>query len=84
MRIANKEERRFYEIEIANNGWSFREFQRQYDSSLYERLPLGITKDNILHEKFRRNCRTLNAPIYEVRYGKDVPQPPKKRQGLFK
>ncbi|MCL2155819.1 MAG: DUF1016 N-terminal domain-containing protein, partial [Leptospirales bacterium] len=33
MRIDNPEERSFYEIEIANNGWSFREFQRQYDSS---------------------------------------------------
>ena len=48
MRIANKEERRFYEIEIANNGWSFREFQRQYDSSLYERLALSRNKKRVL------------------------------------
>ena len=42
MRIDNLEERSFYEIEITNNAWSFREFQRQYDSSLYERLALSL------------------------------------------
>jgi predicted nuclease of restriction endonuclease-like (RecB) superfamily len=47
MRIENPEERRFYEIEIANNGWSFREFQRQYDSSLYERLALSRNKKKV-------------------------------------
>ena len=47
MRIANPDERRFYEIEIANNGWSFREFQRQYDSSLYERLALSRNKKKV-------------------------------------
>ena len=34
-RINNPEERSFYEIEIAENAWSFREFQRQFDSALY-------------------------------------------------
>ena len=38
MRIENPEERRFYEIESAENNWSLRELQRQFDSSLYERL----------------------------------------------
>lgn len=47
MRIDNPDERRFYEIEIANNGWSFREFQRQYDSSLYERLALSRNKKKV-------------------------------------
>jgi predicted nuclease of restriction endonuclease-like (RecB) superfamily len=47
MRIADHKERSFYEIEIANNGWSFREFQRQYDSSLYERLALSRSKKRI-------------------------------------
>jgi predicted nuclease of restriction endonuclease-like (RecB) superfamily len=47
MRIANPDERRFYEIEIANNGWSFREFRRQYDSSLYERLALSRNKKRV-------------------------------------
>ena len=47
MRINNPDERRFYEIEIANNGWSVREFQRQYDSSLYERLALSRNKKKV-------------------------------------
>jgi predicted nuclease of restriction endonuclease-like (RecB) superfamily len=47
MRIKNIKERRFYEIEIANNGWSFREFERQYNSSLYERLVLSRNKKRI-------------------------------------
>ncbi|MCL2308469.1 MAG: PDDEXK nuclease domain-containing protein [Proteobacteria bacterium] len=48
MRIANPDERQFYEVEIASNGWSFREFQRQYDSSLYERLALSRNKKKVL------------------------------------
>jgi len=47
MRINNPDERRFYEIEIVDNGWSFREFQRQYDSSLYERLALSRNKKKV-------------------------------------
>ena len=47
MRITNPDERRFYEIEIASNDWSFREFQRQYDSSLYERLALSRNKKKV-------------------------------------
>jgi predicted nuclease of restriction endonuclease-like (RecB) superfamily len=47
MRIKDINERNFYELEIANNGWSFREFQRQFDTSLYERLALSRDKDKI-------------------------------------
>jgi predicted nuclease of restriction endonuclease-like (RecB) superfamily len=47
MRIKDKDERRFYELEIAANGWSFREFQRQYDTSLYERLALSRNKKKV-------------------------------------
>jgi len=46
-RINNPDERRFYEIEIVENSWSFRELQRQYDSSLYERLALSRNKKKI-------------------------------------
>ena len=38
MRIKNADERRFYEIEATSGNWSFRELQRQYGSSLYNRL----------------------------------------------
>ena len=47
MRIANEDERRFYELEIAENAWSIREFQRQFDTSLYERLALSRDKEKI-------------------------------------
>ena len=48
MRIENPDERRFYEIEATNNHWSFRELERQYDSSLYERLALSRDKQGFL------------------------------------
>jgi hypothetical protein len=40
MTIDNLDERRFYEIEAAANGWSVSELDRQLASSLYERLAL--------------------------------------------
>lgn len=48
MRIENLEERRFYEIEATTNNWSLRELERQFDSSLYERLALSRNKEQIL------------------------------------
>ena len=48
MRIENADERRFYEIEATNNHWSLRELERQYDSSLYERLALSRDKQGVL------------------------------------
>jgi len=47
MRIKNEDERNFYEIEATNQGWSKRELQRQYGSSLYERLLLSSDKDKV-------------------------------------
>ena len=47
MRIDNVDERHFYEIEAANNGWSILELRRQRDSSLYERLLLSSDKDKV-------------------------------------
>jgi len=40
-------ERKFYEIEAANQGWSVRELERQFNSSLYERLALSRNKKQI-------------------------------------
>lgn len=37
----DKNERSFYEIEAIANNWSVRELQRQYNSSLFERLALS-------------------------------------------
>lgn len=47
MRIDNVEERNFYEIETAENNWSLRELQRQFDSALYERLALSRNKNEV-------------------------------------
>ncbi len=45
--IDNSEERRFYEIEALDNGWSVRELKRQINSSLYERLALSRDKEEV-------------------------------------
>ena len=45
--IDNPEERRFYELEAAGNGWSVRELERQINSSLYERLALSRDKEEV-------------------------------------
>lgn len=42
-----EDEKRFYEIEAAANNWSVRELQRQYNSSLYERLALSKDKQKV-------------------------------------
>lgn len=48
MRIENENERNFYEIEAARSAWSVRTLQRQYNSSLYERIALSRKKDEVL------------------------------------
>ncbi|MDR2861045.1 MAG: DUF1016 N-terminal domain-containing protein, partial [Syntrophobacterales bacterium] len=48
MRIKNDQERHFYEIEATNQQWTVRQLQRQYGSSLYERLALSRNKDEVM------------------------------------
>ena len=48
MRISNNDERHFYEIESYKNNWSVRELNRQFNSSLYERLILSKNKEGVL------------------------------------
>ncbi|OWK71932.1 YhcG family protein [Pedobacter sp. AJM] len=48
MRIADLNERNFYEIEAIKNNWSLRELQRQYDSALYTRLALSKNKKEVI------------------------------------
>lgn len=48
MRIENIDERNFYEIEAYNEGWNCRTLQRQYGSSLYERLALSRNREAVL------------------------------------
>lgn len=47
IRITDKEERKFYEIEATQNQWSLRELKRQCDSALYERLILSRDKRKV-------------------------------------
>lgn len=48
LKIKDIEERRFYQIEAIQNNWSVRELQRQYQSSLYERLALSRDKKGVI------------------------------------
>lgn len=48
MRISDINERHFYEIETYKNNWSVRELERQFDSSLFERLIMSKDKEEIL------------------------------------
>lgn len=47
LKIKNEDERNFYEIEAAQNNWSVREMQRQYNAALFERLALSKDKKGI-------------------------------------
>lgn len=60
MRIENPQERRFYEIECARQNWNSRYLQRQYASSLYERLALSRDKDQVL--RLAQEGQTIEKP----------------------
>lgn len=60
LRIENPQERSFYEIEAAQGQWSLSTLQRQYQSSLYERLALSRDKDAVL--RLATHGHTLEHP----------------------
>ena len=60
MRIESDEERNFYEIEAQKQNWSVRQLQRQYNSSLYERLALSRNKDEVM--QLAQKGQTINKP----------------------
>lgn len=60
MRIESDTERSFYEIECHKQNWSVRQLQRQYDSSLYERLALSKDKDSIM--RLSKEGQAVNKP----------------------
>jgi predicted nuclease of restriction endonuclease-like (RecB) superfamily len=60
MRIENNDEKSFYEIETLKNNWSVRELERQYNSSLYERLKLSKDKDAIM--KLSKEGQIIEKP----------------------
>ncbi|MBT3950342.1 MAG: DUF1016 family protein [Candidatus Marinimicrobia bacterium] len=45
--VKNPDERCFYELEAAENGWGYRELERQINSGLYERLALSRDKNEV-------------------------------------
>lgn len=60
IRIESDEERRFYEIEAQKQNWSVRQLQRQYNSSLYERLAISKDKDSIM--RLAQEGQIVNKP----------------------
>ena len=61
MRIDNMAEQRFYEIESEKNNWSVRELQRQFDSSLYERLAISRDKKSV--KELSRKGQIIEKPL---------------------
>jgi len=60
MRIESADERKFYEIEAQKQNWSVRQLQRQYNSSLYERLALSKDKNSIM--RLAQEGQTITKP----------------------
>ncbi|MDE6606841.1 MAG: DUF1016 domain-containing protein, partial [Lachnospiraceae bacterium] len=63
MRIKDKNERKFYEIEATNEAWGIRTLQRQYNSSLYERLAMSREKDEVMRLASEGNVITKPQDI---------------------
>jgi predicted nuclease of restriction endonuclease-like (RecB) superfamily len=68
MGITNLDERKFYEIESANENWSLRELKRQFNSSLYERLALskdkaGVKKLSEQGQLVERHADVIKDPL---------------------
>lgn len=60
MRIDDPSERRFYEIECAENNWSVRELQRQFDSGLY--LRLAVSRDKAKVKELSEKGQLIQKP----------------------
>lgn len=64
-RIDDENERNFYEIEAVKLNWSVKTLQRQYGSSLYERLMLSRDKNAVM--ELAQHGQTLNQPSDAVK-----------------
>lgn len=69
--INNADERSFYEIEAAENGWTLPELKRQFNSGLYERLALSRDKDGEFRmlniEKGKKGMNNTISP-FQIHY----------------
>ena len=66
IKIENDDERNFYEIEAARGNWSVRELQRQYNSSLFERLSLSKDKRSI--KQLARKGQIIEKPTDALKH----------------
>lgn len=60
IKIKDKGERQFYEIEAHKNNWSLREMQRQINAALFERLSLSKDKEGVT--KLAQEGQIIEAP----------------------
>ena len=58
--VKSADERSFYEIEAADQGWTLRELKRQFDTSLFERLALSRDKAGV--RKLAREGQNVTRP----------------------
>lgn len=65
-RIDNETRRAFYEIHCLKERWSVREFQRQKDSMLYERIGLSENRDAVL-ALAREEGNVSDSPAAQLR-----------------
>ncbi|HEY4325176.1 MAG TPA: PDDEXK nuclease domain-containing protein [Mucilaginibacter sp.] len=68
MKMDDLAERSFYELEAAQNNWSVRELQRQYHSSIYQRLALSRDKEGVKNlssqeQLLEKAIDTLKTPV---------------------
>lgn len=66
LKIEKDEEGNFYEIEAARGNWSVRELQRQFNSSLYERLALSKNKKAV--KDLARNGQVIENPTDALKH----------------
>lgn len=59
--VKNSQERRFYELEAAENSWGYRELDRQINSGLYERLALSRDKEKV--RQLSTDGQVVEAPL---------------------
>lgn len=64
-RIDNQDERSFYEIEAIKSNWKLKELERQYNSSLYERLVLSKDKKKV--KELSEKGHLLEAPADAIK-----------------
>lgn len=70
IKIKNDDERNFYEIESQVNNWTVRELQRQYNTSVYERIALSKNKNKVKQPKENKTigiilCKEENKTVIE-------------------